>query len=208
MVHGGPHERSSESTTHQLRRQDRHSGLTWDHVITAVLLIWFFLGTAIIFADLWIPIIPYLKHGAQVVGDPVLFMLSLVLFLSILWNISFYLNRRKELRVARKIIKWISNQRSVVPRTDKERVRVDRVLKGAIWALRNGEDVREVIDGLQDGTRGGEALPEGWARSHYETAIERLEDAAGRDRVFALEERELELQKGEMMLWATRAESL
>ena len=117
----------------------------------------------------------------EVVSDPVLLLLSLTMFLSILWNISFYLNRRKELRVARKIIRWVATQRNVVPRTDKERERIDRVLKAAIWALRNGEDVRGVIDALREGTRGGEAPPEGWARSHYETAIEHLKDAALRD---------------------------
>lgn len=177
-------------------------------MITAVLLIWFFLGTAIIFADLWIPIIPYLKLGAEVVGDPVLFMLSLTMFLSILWNISFCLKKRKELRVARKLIKWVASQRNVVPRTDKERERVDRVLMGAIWALRNGEEVQGVIDGLQRGTRDGEALPEGWARSHYERAVKLLTDGAGRDQVLAWEVRERDLQEGEKMLWATRAENL
>jgi len=82
------------------------------------------------------------------------------------------------------------------------------VLKVAIWAMRNGEEVRDVIDRLNEGTRGGEALPEGWARSHYESAIERLTDAAGRDQVHAWEERESDIQEGEKMLWATRAESL
>ena len=135
------------------------------------MLIWFFLGMAIIFVDLWIPIIPYLKHGTEVVGDPVLFMLSLVLFLSILWNISFYLQRRKELQVARELIRWVASQRNVVPCTDKERERVDRMLKAAIWALRSGEDVRDVIDRLQEGTRDGEALFEGWARSHYDRSL-------------------------------------
>ncbi len=76
---------------HQCRRAGARKGEnSWDHVINAVLLIWFLIGMAIIFGDLWIPIIPYLKHGSNIVGDPVLFMLSLVLFLSILWNISFY----------------------------------------------------------------------------------------------------------------------
>ena len=186
--------------------------MSWEHAkeqaITAALLIMFFFCMAIIFADLWVPIIPYLQRGMEVVGDPVLFMLSIMLYLSILWNITFYLKRRKELQVARKLIRWVASQRNVVPRTDKERKRVDWVLKTAIWELRNGDDVQAIIDGLIDGTRGGGALPDGWARSHYETAIERLEDAAGRDWVFAWEERELELQKGEMMLWATRAESL
>ena len=168
----------------------------------------FFLGLAIIFSPLWLPIIPYIQHGLEVVSDPVLLMLSLTMFLSILWNIAFYIKRRKELRVARKIIRWIATQRNVVPRTDKERERIDRVLKAAIWALRKGDNVQEVIDVLNEGTRGGEVLPEGWARSHYETAIDRLTDAAVRDQVLAWEERERDLEIGEKMLWATRAENL
>ncbi len=202
-VHNG---RSSDSTAHQLGRQDRDSGLTWDHVITAVLLIWFFLGIAVIFADLWIPIIPYLKYSAEVVGDPVLFMLSLVMFLSILWNISFYINRRKELLVARKLIRWVASQKSVMPRTDKERI--DQVLKTAIWALRCGESVRDIIDGLQEGTRDGEALPEGWARSHFNLAVTRLEEATRRDWVFDAEQRIIDLAEGEKALWMARAEAL
>lgn len=205
---GSQQERSSDGTNNQLRRRDRDSGVTWDHVITAVLLIWFFFGMAIIFADLWIPIIPYLKHGAEVVGDPVLFMLSLVLFLSILWNVTFYLKRRKELWVARKLIMWIASQRNVVSRTDKERERIDRVLKAAIWAIRNSRQVREIIDQLNKGTRRGEVIPEGWARSHYDKAIDCLTDAIGRDKVSAWEERKRDIEEGEKWLWATRAENL
>ena len=172
------------------------------------MLILFFLGLAIIFADLWIPIIPYLRYGMEVVGDPLLFILSVVMFLTILWNVSFYIEKRKELRVARKIIRWVATQRNVVPRTDKERERIDQVMKVAIWTLRNGEDVRDIIKVLNEGTRDGEALPEGWARSHFETAIGCLQDASGMDLVLAGEEKERDLQEAEKMLWATRAESV
>jgi len=179
-----------------------------EYVITGALLIWLFLGLAIIFADLWIPIVRYLHYCLEVVGDPILFILSLAMFLLILWNITFYLKRRKELHVARKLIKWIASQRTVVHRTDKEKERVDRVLQAAIWALRCGESVRDVIDGLSEGTRDGNALHEGWARSHYETAIRRLIDAVGRNPLMDCEEREKDIEGGEKMLWATRTENL
>lgn len=205
-------DRSSHGSNHQEERRDGDRGVLWEHatehVTTAAVLILFFLSMAIIFADLWVSIIPCLLNAMEVVGDPLLFILSIVMFITILWNISFYLEKRKELRVARKLIRWVAAHRYVTPRKDKERERLDRVLKDAIWALRNGEDVRVIIDGLNERTHGGEALPAGWARSHYETAIERLMDAAGRDHVLAWEERERVLQEAEMMLWATRADSL
>ncbi len=163
---------------------------------------------AIIFADLWIPIILYLQYGMEVVSDPILFRFSLAMFLSILRNITFYLKRRKELQVAKKLIRCVASQRNIVTRTDKERERIDRVLKTAIWALGKGENVRKVIDVLREGTRDGEDLNEGWARLHYETAIEYLADAAGRDSVLVGEAREQDLQEGVKMLWATRAEYL
>ena len=179
-----------------------------EHATTAAMLILILLSLAIIFVDLWVPIIPYLRYGMEVVGDPLLFILSVVMFLTILWNVSFYIEKRKELRVAGKLIRWVATQRNVVPRTDKERERIDRVLKTAIWALGNGEDVKDVIDGLNEGTLGGEALPEGWARSHYETAISHLTDADEKDQVIALEGREWNLYDGEKWLWATRAENI
>ena len=212
MEKDGHSNQSSPCSLNQVGRRDRDRDvlleLAKEHVITAALLIWFFLGMAIIFADLWIPIIPYIHYTMEVVGDPVLFMLSLTMFFSILWNISFYLKRRNELKVARKLIRWVANQRSVVPRKERERERIDRVLKTSIWSLRNGEDVQAIIDALIGGTRDGEALPEGWARSHYEVAIEYLTDAAGRNQMLAWEERERDIQVGEKMLLATRAESL
>ena len=208
MVLGGHRNRSSDNLFDQLERRDRDSGVTWDHVITAALLVWFFLGTAIIFADLWIPIIPYLRHGPEVIGDPVLFMLSLVLFLSILWNVTFYLNKRKELRVARKLIKWVASQGIVVTRTNKERERIDRVLLTAIWALRNGENPLLVVNNLNEGTCDGEVLPNGWARSYFDTTIKYLMDATDREQVLAWDEYKRVLLEGELNLWATRAESL
>ncbi len=163
--------------------------MSWEHAkeqaITAALLIMFFFCMAIIFADLWVPIIPYLHQVMVVVGYPVHFMLSIAMFLSILWNISFYLKRRKELWVARKLIRWVASQRNVVPITEKERERIDRVMKTAIWALRDGQDVRGVIDVLNEGTHAGKDLPEGWARSHYETAIDHLIASTRRDQVLS-----------------------
>ena len=208
MALGGQHNLSSNDTAYQNGRRDKDNGAKWDHVITAVLLIWFFFGMAIIFADLWVPTIPYIQYGNEVVGDPVFFMLSLTMVLSILWNISFYLKRRQELRVARKLIRWVASQRNTTLRTDREMERIDRVLKGAIWALSNRENIKDVVDGLQEGTRDGEALPERWARPHYDMAIERLMDAAGRDMVLNWEERDRDLQESMKMLWATRAEYL
>ena len=110
--------------------------------------------------------------------------------------------------MARKLIRYISNKRNVPPRTDKECARIDRVLKKAIWELRNGEDVTAIVEALQEGTRGGEALHDGWARSHYEKAIGHLNDAAGMDQVLARDVRLWDLEVGEKMLWATRAENL
>jgi hypothetical protein len=144
----------------------------------------------------------------EVVGDPMIFIFSLVLFLSILWNISFYIDKRKELRVARKLIRWVASHRSIVPRTDKERDRLDRVLKTAIWALRNNVDLGTVIDGLNEGTSNGTALSDVWARSHYEMAIERLADAAMRNQMLDWKARSNDLQEGEKWLWAARVENL
>ncbi len=167
MVHNGHSRRFSHGSQQKERRMDRGRGVSWEHAIDAIIFTLFVLGIAFIFAELWVPIIPYIQNGIGVVNDAVLFMLSLTMFLSILWNIAFYLKRRKELQVARKLIRWVASQRSVVPRTDRERERVDRLLKTAIWSLRKGEDVQDIIDRLNEGTSGGEALPDGWARSDY-----------------------------------------
>ncbi len=129
-------------------------------------------------------------------------------FLMVLWNLSFYLEKRKELRVAKKIIRMYATQGKVVPHLNGECKRLDEVLLKAIWELKIGEEVASVINGLQKETRRGEALPEGGARLHYVTAIDHLTDAVGRDRVLAWEERERDLIESEKMLWATRAENM
>ena len=51
-------------------------------------------------------------------------------------------------------------------------------------------------------------VPIGWARSHYEKVIGYLDAAAGRDQVLAWDARKWDLEIGEKMLWATRAENL
>jgi len=48
----------------------------------------------------------------------------------------------------------------------------------------------------------------GEARRHYERAVERLEEANGRDWVFDKERREAALEEAEKALWMARAEYL
>lgn len=82
------------------------------------------------------------------------------------------------------------------------------MLKAAIWALRNDEDIQQIIIRMDKEFFKGKSARRGWARSYYRRAIEHLRDAALRDQVFAREKFEQDMMKAETMLWATRAENL
>ena len=173
-----------------------------DKVIGAAVYIFFILGIGIIFAP---GLLSAGRSLMDLVGDPILFVLSLAAFLVTIWNIAFYLEKRKELLVAKKIIRMVATQGKVIPRLELERL--DRLLLEAIWSLRKGDAVASIVDRLQVGTHGGEAMWKG-ARSLYDEAIVCLTDAAGRDQVLGCEQWDQDLLEGEKMLWAARVENL
>ena len=160
------------------------------------------LGIGIIFAP---ALLAVSESVMDLVGDPVLFVLSLAAVLASFWNISFYMEKRKELSVAKKIIRIFATQGRVTPRQEVERL--DHLLLEAIWSLRKGDAVASIVERLQDGTRDGEAMRKG-ARSLYNEAIMYLTDAACRDQVLACEQPKRDLQEGEKMLWIARVENL
>ncbi len=82
--------------------------------------------------------------------------------------------------------------------------RIDGVLATSIRRLVSGEDEEEVLATLR--LQVGE-LP-GEAARHYDRAVARLEEAAGRDWVFDSERRCRDLEEGEKALWMARAEYL
>ena len=83
--------------------------------------------------------------------------------------------------------------------------RIDGVLATSIRRLKSGEDEEEVLATLS--LHVARELPKE-ARRHYDRAVARLEEAAGRDWVFDAERRERALDEAERCLWMTRAEYL
>jgi len=120
--------------------------------------------------------------------------LAFIFYLIALFKVQRILNERGESLV----YPWR------VPVRIRETRRIDGVMATSIRRLVSGEDEEDVLATLR--LQVGE-LP-GEARRHYERAVERLEEANGRDWVFDKERREAALEAAEKALWKARAEYL
>ena len=74
-------ERSIHGSPQQGRKSENNRSPKWETAVDILIFLWFFLGLAFIFANLWVPLIPYVQYAMEVVGDPFLFILSVVLVL-------------------------------------------------------------------------------------------------------------------------------